>query len=148
MIKSLHIIGAILLAACIGGCKSYAKYAIDKAGEVKIDSSLLGSWKAVEDTDKANFILVQSSYDMFRPAQEWHEKDTAEKRKDIYERVKDTARARFIWEGELDKGDAQYYESYYKFLAENNCNYYITYFNRHGRNPLYEEWTGFLSDVN
>ena len=81
MNRYLQYFTVIAFAALMGGCERYAKFAIDKEPTIKIDSSLLGSWKAVEDTDKKNFILVQSSYDNFRHIARWHNMDSSEKGK-------------------------------------------------------------------
>ncbi len=55
---------AVILMTLEIKCKSFSKYRIDEKPEIKIDSSLFGIWKAVEDTDKANYILVQSHSDI------------------------------------------------------------------------------------
>ncbi len=44
------------------GCKSYSKYPIDATPKIKIDTGILGLWKAVEDTDKANYFCIESDY--------------------------------------------------------------------------------------
>lgn len=46
------------------GCKSYSKHPIDEKPLVKIDNRILGLWKAVEDTDKANYIIIQNYSDV------------------------------------------------------------------------------------
>jgi len=99
----------ILLATLTWGCRSYSRYPIDQKPIIKIDTAILGSWKAVEDTDRKNFLLIQNSHDA-------------------------------IPEGYYtDSADQVKHKDYY---------YYITYFNRHGKNPLYQQWTAFLSDIN
>ena len=50
----------ILQFAMAFGCKSYSKYPIDEKPLVKIDTNLLGIWKVVEDTNKKDYILVQT----------------------------------------------------------------------------------------
>ena len=42
----------------------------------------------------------------------------------------------------------QYYESYDKFLLCNNLKYFVTLFTAHGKNPHYQQWDAFLSEVN
>jgi hypothetical protein len=59
-------IGAIVLIALTAGCKSYSKHTIDMQPMVKIDTSMLGIWKALEDTERGNYILVQSFDDIVR----------------------------------------------------------------------------------
>ena len=90
----------------VPGYKSYAKYPTEEHPEIKIDARLLGTWKAVEDTDSKNSMVVQSFHDVY------HSSTVSSV---------DTTRK--------------------------DCNYYITYFNRHGRNPLFLEWTAFLSEI-
>ena|ERR1700677_2943700 len=46
-------------------CKSVSPYSIDSQPVVKIDTDLLGIWKAKEDTDKKNFVLIQNNYDVY-----------------------------------------------------------------------------------
>ena len=94
---------AIILIACITSCKQTSKFAIDREPGIKIDSSLLGIWKAVEDTDSRNYFFVQTNYD-------------------------------------VHGGTDNYFTIY-------DNNYYITYFNMHGKNPLYQQWSVFLSQV-
>src|SRR4051812_20606044 len=53
-------IGLLILSS---GCKGYAKYSIDKRPLNKIDTSLLGIWRAAEDTDRRNYIYVETNYD-------------------------------------------------------------------------------------
>ena len=69
----------IALIVSIVACKSYSKYTIDDHAIVRSDSGLFGIWKAVEDTDKANFILVQSPYDLFHALESWNNLDSIKK---------------------------------------------------------------------
>jgi len=63
MDKYRYYIFVILFATFVYACKSVSKYAIDEKPGIKIDTNILGIWKAVEDTDRANFVLVQNNYD-------------------------------------------------------------------------------------
>lgn len=49
----------ILIAVYATGCKSYSKYAIDEQPKIPMDSRLLGIWKAAEDTNPLDYIIVQ-----------------------------------------------------------------------------------------
>ena len=90
----------------ITGCKSYSTHSIDEKSKIKIDARLLGTWKAIEDTDTKNCIVVQSYNDLFP---NWAPSDVDSVNKDCY--------------------------------------YFVTYLNRHGRNPLYQQFSAFLSKV-
>jgi len=52
-----------LIMAAAAGCKSIAKYPIDAKPAVAVDTALLGSWTAAEDTDQANHIVIQNFWD-------------------------------------------------------------------------------------
>ncbi len=148
MKRYLNYMMAILIAASIAGCKSYAKFTIDKDPELKTDSMWLGTWKAVEDTDSHNFILIQSPYDLFQSQAKWHNMDTAERRKYLKkEFADDTTRLNFVLNS-VNNHEAMYYEAYDRFMKENGWNYYTTYFNRHGKNPLYQQWINYFSEIN
>ena len=60
-----NLLIACLFAACLSGCKSYSKYTIDDKPSIKIDTGLLGIWKAVADTDKADYVVFQNQDDIF-----------------------------------------------------------------------------------
>ena len=62
--KQLYVL--CLFALFLGACKSIAKYPIDDKPCILIDNSLLGAWTAAEDTDQANYILVQDYNDVFQ----------------------------------------------------------------------------------
>ena len=102
---------SILLITLIAGCKSYSKYTIDDRPLIKIDTSLFGTWKAREDTDTKNFILIQNFYDVAHKYKEMHSDSSDE-------------------------------------VKNKDFDYYITYFDRNGRNPHYQQWTVFLSKIN
>jgi hypothetical protein len=53
------LIAWVSVAALIGGCTGFSKYSIDTQPLIKFDARLLGKWKAVEDTDKANYISIR-----------------------------------------------------------------------------------------
>ncbi len=109
----------VLIIVLFWGCKSYSKFAIDKNATIKIDTNLLGIWKISEDTDKANYLLVQSPYDVYLSA----------------------------YSSDSPHYDPQYYERYDRFLLCNNSKYFITRFTAHGKNPQYQQWDAFLSKV-
>lgn len=104
------------------GCKSYSKYTIDEKPNIPIDEKLLGIWKAVEDTNKKDYIFIQSVTDMLG----------------------------------LDKNDDKQ-PSYWQpsslvaanlSYAENkNAAYYITRMDHNGRNPHYQQFGAFMSEV-
>ena len=61
----------VLLIGSAFGCKSVSKYTIDSKPLIKIDTGLLGIWKAKEDTDVSNYILVQNNYDVKHNLEEY-----------------------------------------------------------------------------
>jgi hypothetical protein len=69
-VKSYFWFGVcLLLLAIVVGCKSASLLTIDARPVVEADSSLLGRWRAVGDTARADYILVQSysdHYEQFR----------------------------------------------------------------------------------
>lgn len=73
---------------------------------------MLGIWKAVEDTNSKNFIVVQDGYSI--------------------------------------RHDYKLTDSQAKMLFDKQSRdgkYYITYLNREGRYPLYNQWGAVLSDI-
>lgn len=102
MNRIFPLVAAITLA--FASC-NYSKFPLDEKPVVKADPSLFGIWKAVNDTDKRNFILVQGAAD--------------EDRKFMPEDV---------------RNNPDYY-------------YYITYYDRGGVSPHYENFTATLSTV-
>ena len=147
MKKHLHCFIAVLTLVFIWSCKSYSKYTIDEYPQVKIDSSLYGIWKAVEDTDKANFILVQSPYDIFHNFDWLYHLDSSQKRAYLLDRFpKDTQWVKEEMDHKIDV--ATLYERYDNFIKKQDYYYYITYFSNHGKNPRYQQWSSFTSIVN
>ena len=57
---ALLFISVLLLSGCVG----YSRYTIDQRPLIKIDTDLLGKWKAIEDSDLANFIFIQRYNDL------------------------------------------------------------------------------------
>lgn len=49
----------ILLAAMAAGCASFSKYAIDEKPTIKIDTSLCGVWKLMDDKYSQRYIVIQ-----------------------------------------------------------------------------------------
>lgn len=107
--KNNTIFMLFILWLCLG-CKSYSKHTIDEKPSIKVDTTLLGSWKAIGDTDNKNFILVQSFYDAYHNTEKQYHMSA-------------------------DFGKNRDYE------------YYITYFNRHGKNPVYGQWITTISVI-
>ena len=67
--KNVKQLSVNVLLCCLGvlficSCKSYSKYTIDEKPSIKIDTGLCGIWRAVEDTDKANYVFVQNYFDV------------------------------------------------------------------------------------
>ena len=108
----------IIFTTVIISCKNVAKYSMDNKPAIKIDTNLCGIWKVVEDTDKADYILVQNYDDVL------YVPSNKEKRPN---------------EGDLNYTDYQEKKDYF---------YYVTRMDSHGRNPHYQQWGAFLSKLN
>ena len=89
-------------------CSSFSDYPIDENAQFATDPAFLGDWKALEDTDKANFARIGKV-------------DVSAVEIKSYSKGKDV------------------YKAY---------NYYISYFNRHGKNQYFTGYSSFLSKVN
>ncbi len=135
----------LLIGAVIGSCKSYSKYMIDEHPVVKIDSGLLGIWKAVEDTNKKDYMLLQSRYDLFHHVVWWTTMDSVEKRSYIDpEYLKDTAFVNHFY----FRKDLEALKGYYKdFIKRQDHEYAITRMDGNGRGAHYQQWGSFLSKV-
>ena len=106
---------------------------------------MFGIWKAAEDTDKADYLLVQSPYDLFHYVDWWYNLDSVTKRTYFDEKLlADTARAKILF----SKDPVAYRESYDNFLEKKDHYYYITRMNAHGQKPHYKQWSVFVSKVN
>lgn len=145
MIKYFQYSIAILFITLIISCKSISKYTIDDKPLVKTDSSLYGIWKAVEDTDKANYILVQSPYDLFHYVDWWYHLDSIKKRSYFDEKfLADPERVRMAFH----KDETMYSEAYNDFIGNKDYYYHITRMGMHGKTPHYKQWSVFVSKVN
>jgi hypothetical protein len=135
----------LFLFAAMLSCKSVSKYTIDEKPLIKTDSAFYGVWKAVEDTDKANYILIQSPYDIYHHVDWWYHMDSVKKRTYFDEKfLADPDRVRMAFAKDVTMLN----DAYEEFKEKKDHYYYITYFNRHGKNPLYQQWHSFLSKVN
>lgn len=56
---------AAFIILSIVGCRNFSNNSIDEVPIAKIDNKLLGIWKAVGDSDKKNYLLIQNSKDIF-----------------------------------------------------------------------------------
>ncbi len=124
-----------VLLVCVvflGACQSYSKCKIDERPLLKLDSRLLGIWKAVGDTNKADYIIIQTSDDLYKSVQRYfasHPPGT------------DSMMSRHMAEDLLVK-------SYKERQEKNDYYYYITRMDHNGDNPHYQQWSSFLSRIN
>lgn len=135
MKNTLLSLGVGLLAACIAGCQSYSKHSIDEQPIVKFDNNLLGIWKAVEDTNRYDYIIIQNRRDVYEDlvqmvsgflndsdaSKSWSRDRVRESIADDYKRYCD------------DKYKEQ--------------KFYISRMDHGGRNPHYERWEAFVSKI-
>ena len=63
MYRSAYKLLLFALLAIAGSCKSIAYSPIDAEPNIIIDTNLCGIWKAVEDTNKADYVLIQNFYE-------------------------------------------------------------------------------------
>jgi hypothetical protein len=145
----IPLLSCVFLLQSLVSCKSYSRYAIDNKATVKKDSSLLGIWKIEEDSDKANFILVQSCYDLLSQSKKWLDMSPAEKRVAILKADSNINRG-FLESTILPSHEdtVMYEEECAKCLKQQDYYYYLTYFNGHGKGPEYEQWEAFPSTIN
>jgi hypothetical protein len=121
-----------VLAVTLGSCQSYSKYTIDGKPLLKVDSRLLGIWKAVEDTNKADYFVVQTSDDLYRSIQRYfaaHPPGT------------DTT---LSWK----QAEDMLVNSFKELRDKNDFYYYITRMDNNGDNPHFQQWSSFLSRIN
>lgn len=145
MYKYVFIILFCFINGYQGIAQSQAKYI---PPIIKIDSGFYGIWKAVEDTDKANFILVQSSFDDFHKIDTWFRMDSLEKLKFFYAILpKQEVDERLVGTGFLRNDTAEYIKDRQNFINDNGFMCYISYFNYHGQNQLYEMWRSFFAQI-
>ena len=71
----MSIISMLFLFVFIS-CKNISRYSIDKSPLIKIDTSFLGIWKAVEDTNRMDYILVQNFDDVYSRVESKYKNDT------------------------------------------------------------------------
>jgi hypothetical protein len=139
--RSRHFVVSILAIACLSGCKSYSRFPIDSKPKVAIDTALLGMWRCVEDTDKANFIEVQNFHDVYHTEENEHGGI-----ENYLAATIDTMRKQNgpQWDPATDPTimDTRYEIDNRKYL------YYFTYFDNHGVNPRYQQWTVHTAKVN
>lgn len=121
MKNSIYLLLLASVSFLATGCKSYSLYSIDEDPSVKIDEGLLGIWKAVEDTNKKDYILIQRHYDLHGNFDDTHDKSSMSP--EMYATRK--------------KG----------FEDKNKYEYYFTRMASNGINPLYENWPVFISEV-
>lgn len=112
-------------ALAILSCKSYSKYPIDAKASIKPARELLGIWKAIEDTNKFDFILVQNSEDVFKDFQRKFEK--------------------YKSGGSQDK--KIYDDAYNVYLIHKDHYLYLTRMMDSGRSSSYRQFRSFFSTV-
>ena len=166
-----HVLNIILISiiAIFSQFKSIARYPIDESPLVKLDTGLLGIWKAEEDTVKGNFFFVQSTNDVMEAGIEWWNLDSSKKRQRIKEvearimqDIRDSNPGNETLIGNMRKRydevnerrlhptreDTMWFLSSNEELRKKPDNYYITYFNHDGTNPCYQQFGMTISQIN
>ncbi len=122
-----YILYCLTLVLGVGmvGCENYSKYGIDERPITKIDTNMFGIWKALEDSNRYDYFIVQSADDLFKEYGQWVAKNATTQpttAKDFVKRYKETKEAR-------------------------DYKYYITRMDNDGLNRHYEKFGAFPSKV-
>ncbi len=127
-------VSILFLASCVG----YSKFPIMRTPNLKVDENLFGMWKAVGDTNKDNFFLVQSAHDKYY---------TIERARKEYGSIEN-------WMVEFEKGlpeegrimDVDTQGRIISMLGREvkdmfnvDYNYYVSYINKRDKKPIYKE---------
>lgn len=125
-----------ILSVCLGllvtilatGCDSYSKHTIDEKPQVKADARLLGIWKAVGDTNRFDYFLIQNGEDTHREFVAWMGKHKGE---------------------EQDRNEAvkMIVDRYKSGDAKNPYTLYLTRMDQNGTNRHYENFTTTISKI-
>lgn len=145
LFSSLALVTIILLASC----KGYSRFPISEKGTVKVEENMFGIWKAVGDTNKMNYILVQSDDDAhyylseirrdYGSVQRWNEHidSMSWTRTNTYvPREIDTVRD-IKWMQEMEE----------KNRKIKDLTYWVTWFDHGGKNPHYQQWSMRMDNV-
>jgi len=122
------------------GCKNYSGYALDDKPIVKLDTSLCGIWKCAEDTDKANFVLVQTLDDLLKEPPS--AKSPADMLRESGYHMKDEDTAAYNKRSH-DVEDSIKRE----WEKRKDYPYQLTYFDHHGINPHFQTFDATESIV-
>jgi hypothetical protein len=138
LVGILAISGIMFLASCTG----YSKYPISEKGTIKVDEHMFGIWKAVEDTNKSDFILIQSADDAHYYLSEILRDFGSMKR---YEEYLDSFTRAVTGDDRsypTDTGATINYltEEEKKNEKIKDFNYWVTWFDHNGKNPHYQQW--------
>lgn len=133
----------------LASCNGYSKYPISEKGTIKVDENMFGIWKAVGDTNKMNYILVQSDDDAHYYLSEimrdhgsllnWnkHLDSMTWTRTNTYiPREMDTMRD-IEWLQEMEEKNAK----------TKDLTYWVTWFDKGGKNPHYQQWSMRMDEV-
>lgn len=135
MKNTLLSLGIGLLTACLAGCQSYSKYTIDEKPIVKYDNNLLGIWKAVEDTNRFDYIIIQNRRDVYEDLSQM-----------ATNYLNDSEAGKYWSRDRVRESITSGYKSYIddKFKEQK---FYISRMDKGGRNPHYERWGTFISKI-
>ena len=140
------IVYASLTVVFFASCAGYSKHPID-LNPLPVRKSLFGIWKAIEDTDKANFILVQADTDVFLNHQQilQHYGSISG-----YANMLNRDQVEQFGKHEINFDSAavlRIIEGNKKNSVSNKNYYYFSYLNRGGKNCSYCQWHGYSSLV-
>lgn len=132
----------VLLIVIPAKNRNLSQYPIDDptSASVTINNALLGTWKVKDDKNKSNFILVQCFDDVFQS----RIKQYGSFNKYIDVLISELREGHnSTWNPDTDETVVHYRNA----LKNKDTYYYITYFNHDGKNPVYQQWNIFFSNI-
>lgn len=139
--RNRYFLLVVFIVAGLAGCKSYSRYPIDSKPKVGVDTALLGMWRCMEDTDKANFIEVQNFHDMYHMEENEHGGIENYLATEIERMQKENGPQ---WNPNTDPAIINIRNE----IDNRKYLYYITYFDNHGTNPHFQQWNAHAATVN
>lgn len=114
-----------ILGLGMAGCQGYAEFPIDEQPRVKVDTNMFGIWKALEDTNRYDYFIIQTADDLFRDYGQW-----------LSQTYKESANS-----------TDEFVERFKKMRAEREYKYFITRMDKDGLNKHYEHFGAYPSKV-
>lgn len=120
-----------VLVLSLAGCASYSPYAIDDKWMVPVNDDITGIWKAIEDSNKKDYILVQRSADLLQ---------------ELLDKKIDSFDIATFGEETTKEIVASATRDLQAQVAENRA-YFLTRFGYNGTSANYQQWHAYMSEV-